>query len=100
MKLHRLFATIALASMLLAACAPAATPAAAPTSAPAATAAPAATEAPKPTAAVSSGKTGLDLWTHSAGNPNELAVIQTWVDKFNSGSDKYQVTIQSFPQAS
>jgi multiple sugar transport system substrate-binding protein len=45
-------------------------------------------------------KTTLGLWTHSAGNPNELGVIQQWVDDFNAQSDQYQVVIESFPQES
>jgi len=42
----------------------------------------------------------LGLWTHSAGNPDELAVIEEWVTKFNAQSDRYEVVIESFPQAS
>lgn len=57
-----------------------------------------ATEAEAP--AIDESKTQLGLWTHSAGNPNELAVIQKWVDDFNAQSDEYQVTIESFPQES
>jgi multiple sugar transport system substrate-binding protein len=70
------------------------------TAAPAQTEAPAATGAPVGTQAPANGKIQIGLWTHSAGNPNELAVIQQWVDNFNSKSDKYQITIQKFPQAS
>lgn len=46
------------------------------------------------------GKTTLGLWTHSAGNPNELAVIEEWVAAFNAQSDQYEVVIGSFPQES
>ena len=46
------------------------------------------------------GKTTLGLWTHSAGNPNELAVIEEWVAAFNAQSDQYEVVIESFPQES
>jgi multiple sugar transport system substrate-binding protein len=42
----------------------------------------------------------IGLWTHSAGNPNELAVIQQWVANFNEQSDDFDVVIESFPQAS
>ncbi|MGQ0600979.1 MAG: hypothetical protein ACT4QE_04690, partial [Anaerolineales bacterium] len=95
MKLHKLISTIALLGLLASACAPAATtPATEPTQAPAATVAPQATEAPKPTEApaqTGGDKITLGLWTHSAGNPNELAVIETWVKSFNDQSDQYQV---------
>ncbi len=97
MKRHKLIAAIALAGLLLSACAPAATPTAAPTQAPAATAASQATQPPAPTG---SGKITLGLWTHSAGNPDELAVIQEWVTRYNQGNDQYEVVIESFPQAS
>lgn len=97
MKLHKLIAAIALAGLLLSACAPAATPTAVPTQAPAATTAPQATQPPAQTGG---GKLTLGLWTHSAGNPDELAVIQEWVAKYNQGNDKYEVVIESFPQAS
>ena len=46
------------------------------------------------------GKTTLGLWTHSAGNPNELAVIEQWVADFNAQSDQFEVVIESFPQES
>lgn len=42
----------------------------------------------------------LGLWTHSAGNPNELAVIEQWVADFNASQETYEVVIESFPQAS
>ncbi len=51
-------------------------------------------------AAMSGEKITLGLWTHSAGNPDELAVIEQWVADYNAQSDKYQVVIESFPQAS
>ena len=56
-------------------------------------------EAPAEEAA-SGDKMTLGLWTHSAGNPNELAVIEQWVATFNAQSDKYEVVIESFPQES
>ena len=91
-------------SLLIAACggsaatqAPAETEAQAATEAPAATEASSATEAPAQTGGE---KINLGLWTHSAGNPNELAVIQKWVDDYNATSDKSAITIESFPQAS
>ena len=42
----------------------------------------------------------LTLWTHSAGNKNELASIKTIVDDFNASQNKYKVTVQAFPQDS
>jgi len=45
-------------------------------------------------------KVTLGLWTHSAGNPDELAVIQQWVDNYNASTDQYEIVIESFPQAS
>lgn len=101
MKLHKLISVIGLVGLLASACAPAATtPATEPTNAPVATTAPQATEAPKPTEPAAQGKVTLGLWTHSAGNANELAVIESWVKSFNDQSDKYEVVIESFPQAS
>jgi multiple sugar transport system substrate-binding protein len=91
----RLWSLLLVLAIAVGACGPAAT-----TAAPQPTAAVAATQAPQPTAVPSGGKITLGLWTHSAGNPDELAVIEEWVSKFNAGSDKYQVVIESFPQAS
>ena len=45
-------------------------------------------------------KLTLGLWTHSAGNPNELAVIEQWVATFSAQSDQYEVVIESVPQES
>src|SRR5438105_159740 len=76
------------------------TPAAA---APTNTSAPAAAEAsptPEPEATVIAGRTPLKLWTHSAGNPNEIAVLKQEIEGFNKVQTKYQVIYQSFPQAS
>jgi multiple sugar transport system substrate-binding protein len=42
----------------------------------------------------------LTLWTHSAGDKNELASIKTIVDDFNASQNKYKVTVQAFPQDS
>ena len=61
------------------------------------------TGAAQPTSAIAgTGGEGttLGLWTHSAGNPDELEVIQQWVDDFNAQTDQYTVVIESFPQAS
>jgi multiple sugar transport system substrate-binding protein len=40
----------------------------------------------------------LTLWTHNAGNPQELAVVQQIVNDFNTSQSKYKVKIQAFPQ--
>lgn len=47
-----------------------------------------------------SGKTMLTLWTHSAGNENEMNVIGKAVTDFNAKQDKYEVSVEAFPQAS
>lgn len=105
-NLWTVLAALVITTLLVTACggggsattqAPAATEAPAETQAPAATEAPGATQAP---AQPSGDKINIGLWTHSAGNPDELEVIQTWVDNYNAQSDKYQITIETFPQAS
>lgn len=54
------------------------------------------------TATNTSGGSGgtLTLWTHNAGNPQELAVVQQIVDDFNKSQTSYKVKLQAFPQAS
>ncbi|MCH8627046.1 sugar ABC transporter substrate-binding protein [Arsenicicoccus piscis] len=42
----------------------------------------------------------LTLWTHNAGNPEELAVVQQIVKDYNASQQKYQVKVQAFPQES
>jgi|tagenome__1003787_1003787.scaffolds.fasta_scaffold20940086_2 multiple sugar transport system substrate-binding protein len=42
----------------------------------------------------------LTLWTHNAGNPQELAVVQQIVNDFNASQSKYKVKLQAFPQQS
>lgn len=42
----------------------------------------------------------VSLWTHNAGNKNELAAIQTVVDEFNASQTQYSVKLQAFPQDS
>lgn len=39
----------------------------------------------------------LTLWTHSAGNPNEMTAIEGWIEEFNSTHD-VQVALEAFPQ--
>ena len=46
------------------------------------------------------GKTTINLWTHSAGNPLEIDALKKEVAAFNASQSQYQVVIQSFPQAS
>jgi multiple sugar transport system substrate-binding protein len=68
-----------------------------PTAAPAESAADtAATTAP----AVSGDRIMLSMWTHSAGNENELKAIQEMVDGFNATQEQYEVVIEAFPQVS
>lgn len=93
------FASLLLATAVVLTACGAAAPAQTGSAAPAATAADTATAAP-PASAPASGKTALGLWTHSAGNEGEMAVIQQMVDSFNSSQDKYEVAIEAFPQAS
>ncbi|MBB4945510.1 multiple sugar transport system substrate-binding protein [Kitasatospora gansuensis] len=40
------------------------------------------------------------MWTHSAGNPGELAVYKKIIDDFNASQPKYRVVQQNFPQGS
>jgi multiple sugar transport system substrate-binding protein len=42
----------------------------------------------------------LSMWTHNAGNKNELGSIQQIVDDFNASQTKYKVEVQAFPQDS
>lgn len=42
----------------------------------------------------------LAMWTHNAGNKEELAAITKIVDDYNASQTKYKVKIQAFPQDS
>ena len=42
----------------------------------------------------------LTLWTHNAGNKEELAVVNQVVADYNASQDKTKVKVQAFPQAS
>ncbi|GIG28504.1 sugar ABC transporter substrate-binding protein [Cellulomonas marina] len=44
------------------------------------------------------GPAQITLWTHSAGNPAELAVYEQIIDDFNASQDDYEVVEESFPQ--
>ncbi len=46
-----------------------------------------------------SGPTEIELWTHSAGNPNEEVVIDQIITDFNESQSDYEVSKSSFPQA-
>jgi multiple sugar transport system substrate-binding protein len=41
----------------------------------------------------------LTLWTHNAGNKEELAVVNQIVSDFNASQTTHQVKVQAFPQA-
>ena len=41
----------------------------------------------------------LTLWTHNAGNPQELGVVKQIVSDYNASQTKNKVKIQAFPQA-
>ena len=41
----------------------------------------------------------LEMWTHSAGNPAELAVYDTIIADFNASQEEYEVQYVAFPQA-
>src|SRR5438067_4402710 len=51
-------------------------------------------------ATTAGGKFTISLWTHSAGNPQEMDTLKKEVAAFNASQSQYQVQIQSFPQAS
>lgn len=46
------------------------------------------------------GKTELTMWTHAAGNPEEMGTIKQIVSDFNASQDEYVVRPESFPQQS
>ena len=47
-----------------------------------------------------SGTTTLKMWTHNAGNDEELAAINQVVSDYNGSQAKYKVEVQAFPQDS
>jgi multiple sugar transport system substrate-binding protein len=56
---------------------------------------------PEPTEApVASEKAKVNMWSHSAGNPDEIAVVEQMIADFNAGQDQYEVVLEAFPQAS
>ena len=50
--------------------------------------------------AAASGLVELSMWTHNAGNKEELAAVTSVVNDFNASQTKYQVKLQAFPQDS
>jgi multiple sugar transport system substrate-binding protein len=46
------------------------------------------------------GKVELTMWTHSAGNPGELAVYDQIISDYNASQDTYEVVREDFPQGS
>ncbi|ABW16370.1 extracellular solute-binding protein family 1 [Parafrankia sp. EAN1pec] len=44
------------------------------------------------------GRIQIPMWTHSAGNPAELAVYKQIISDFNESQDRYEVVQQDFPQ--
>lgn len=46
-----------------------------------------------------SGGGDITLWTHNAGNPQELAVVNQIVSDYNASQSKFKIVVQAFPQA-
>ena len=46
----------------------------------------------------SSGRTEIKMWSHSAGNPAEIEVIDKIIEEFNASQDRYSVKAEYFPQ--
>ena len=51
-------------------------------------------------AATPGGTQTLTMWTHNAGNKNELGAIEQIVNDYNASQTKYKVDVQAFPQDS
>ena len=102
LKVWSIVLVLIMVASMLAACG--ATEAPAPTEPPAAAAteAPAAEQPTEPPAAEepAAGKAQVSLWSHSAGNPDEIAVVEQMIEDFNAQSDMYEVVLEAFPQAS
>jgi multiple sugar transport system substrate-binding protein len=45
------------------------------------------------------GVTEIKLWTHNAGNKEELAAVEKFVKDFNASQQEFKVVTQAFPQA-
>ena len=89
----KVLAALLVVSMVIAGCAPAATPVAEPAS-------PEATAAPTEPQAQASEKIQITMWYHGAGNDVEKSIITQVIDDFNASQDEYEVVRQDFPQAS
>jgi multiple sugar transport system substrate-binding protein len=44
------------------------------------------------------GRTEIKMWSHSAGNPTEVEVIEKIIREFNASQDRYVVDAEFFPQ--
>jgi multiple sugar transport system substrate-binding protein len=49
--------------------------------------------------ATENGRTVLSMWTHSAGNPAELEVLDQIIADYNGSQDEYVIRVEPFPQA-
>lgn len=49
--------------------------------------------------ATEDGRTVLTMWTHGAGNPAELEVLDQTIADYNSSQDEFVIKVESFPQA-
>lgn len=52
------------------------------------------------TSTAATGTVELSMWTHNAGNKEELAAIKSVVSDFNASQTAYKVNLQAFPQDS
>lgn len=50
------------------------------------------------TPAAAAGPKTITLWTHNAGNKEEMAIDQAMIDDFNKSQKQYKVVTQKFPQ--
>jgi multiple sugar transport system substrate-binding protein len=44
------------------------------------------------------GRTEIKMWSHAAGNPNEIGVTDQIIKDFNASQDRYTVKAEYFPQ--
>jgi multiple sugar transport system substrate-binding protein len=57
-------------------------------------------EEPAEQAAPAGERVQVSMWSHSAGNPDEISVVQQMIEDFNAKQDTYEVVLEAFPQAS
>lgn len=43
-------------------------------------------------------RTEIKMWSHAAGNPNEIQVTDQIIEDFNASQDRYEVKVEYFPQ--